>query len=181
MDVNTVNLIKEFDGIIGGIIGAVAGSVSILLITQLQKTFGRLHIYLNNWNAEFKTQGRTGEHIKAGPDDKLCQYEFSFELELYNSSDNFKIMRDVRICFERNGIKLFEDFPYISNIQELFMSQFAAEQLRVINVEPKKIVHFDLYGNIGENHLEQIKNVDAIYFLCLDEKNKKIRKLITRT
>ena len=93
---NIICIIKEFEGIIGTILGGAF----TLIITDILKKIGKLKIYLNNF------EGRYWYNSKADPYEpttskkygtSIESFRFKFDIDLYNSSEIPKIMRDLKI------------------------------------------------------------------------------------
>jgi hypothetical protein len=168
MDVKVIEIVKEFEGIIG----VVFGSVATLVTSHLLKNIGQLHIYFDYWDAYYQGRDSSGGVKRVDPGDQPFTFEFFFEVDIYNSSDNFKILRNVCASFERKGKEQLETLLYQSKSLKI-------DEIKVVNVSPKTILHFDLYGYIGEDQLDKILNADKVYLKFLNEKNRTIRKLIS--
>lgn len=173
---NTLEIIKEFNGIIG----AVCGTISTLIVTQLLKKVGKLKIYPSNWNGALKTYGNVGCSMGGERDNDLYCYIFSFELDLFNTSDSFKIMRNISICFNENKKEKMKVIPDDESTRRVSACRSIADAIKIVNIAPKQIINLNLSGYIQKENLEQIMNVDAVFLKFYNEKDKVIKKLVTK-
>ena len=93
---NIICIIKEFEGIIG----AILGSTFTLIITDILKKIGKLKIYLNNFEGRYWYNSKDDRYEpttskKYGT--SIESFRFKFDIDVYNSSEIPKIMRDLKI------------------------------------------------------------------------------------
>lgn len=167
-----ITVIKDFSGILG----AILGSTSTLIITHILKNVGKLDLFINKWEGKFKTYKEIGCHKQGKNDDDLYGYDFQLELEILNNSDVYKIMRKITICFEKDGILQFSIIPYDKSTRRFASATYIADEIKVINIKPKQITHVNLYGFIHEKDLDKIKNAKKIYLKYYNKKSKAIKK-----
>lgn len=82
-----------------GIIGAILGSVTTLIVSDMLKKKGKLKKYIIAYNDKFEKFKDVGCSMKGKSDDDFYGYSIKYILQVYNNSDTPKIMRDFKIVF----------------------------------------------------------------------------------
>lgn len=175
-----MNEILQITKELEGVIGAVLGTVSTLIVTELLKNKGKLNCYINDWEAKFDTYGDVGCSMMGKTDDDLYGYGFSFELQIYNSCDVKRILRNITITFHKNGKEKLSIIPYDESTRRRTQISSKADKIKIVNIIPKEIIEIKLSGWIIEEDLYKLDNIDSIYIGFYNEKNKKVKKLISK-
>ncbi|MGN2371697.1 hypothetical protein ACTFJW_16925 [Clostridium cagae] len=108
---------------------------------------------------------------------KSCCYEV--RVQLYNSSEVIKVLRDIQIEFELES-KTFYNKPHNSDEAEQHQHYMVSHDLNLINIPPKQLIEIDVDGTINDEDMIQVSKVKRIYFIAKNHKNKKIKKLIKK-
>ena len=171
-----ITFISKFEGIIGALMGVVA----TLITTQLIKNLGRIEFYFNEYEDKLWRFDRGGIEILDKSDTiKAEYYDYKFRIELYNSSESIRILRDLRI-----GFQLEDKFIYgkLNNSDEIIHDKFrnTTHELNIINIPPKQIVEINIEGNIKKENLTDNLNIKEVLFFAKDHKNKIYKKLIKK-
>ncbi|WP_411682458.1 hypothetical protein [Clostridium thailandense] len=165
-----LKIIKEFNGIIG----AVVGSTTTLVITKLLKSTGKVCLYLKEWEVENTEENEIGEinYIKTTSLEVDSLY-IKLTMDIYNSSEIPKIMRNIKIGFYNNKKELFSIVPNDKD-NEFKGQQFNFPQKStIINLESKKCIIKKFSFNISDkNVIDLLKNANVIYFMYTNENNK---------
>ncbi|MBU3175177.1 hypothetical protein KPL47_02205 [Clostridium estertheticum] len=176
--VNITSIIKEFEGILG----AILGSSTTLIITQLLKRMGKLNLFIKNWDVWTQQNDDFGgtSMIKATSCNEAYYY-ITFNMEIYNGSDIPKIMRDVNIAFYKDKKELFKIVPCDIDNDKIIGGGFRdSQKVNVLNIEPKKCTTKDFGFSIDDiNMLDSLKEVNNIYFIHTNE-SIKVKKLLIR-
>lgn len=173
---NLIAFVSKFEGIIGALMGVVA----TLITTQLIKNLGRVEFYFNEYQDKLWRFDRGGIEILDKSDAiKADYYDYKFKIELYNSSESIRILRDLKI-----GFQLEEKIIYgkLNNSDKTIHDEFrnTTHELNVINIPPKQIVELNIEGSIKKEDLTDDLNIKEALFFAKDHKNKVYKKLIKK-
>ena len=110
---NIICIIKEFEGIIG----AILGSAFTLIITDILKKIGKLKINLNDFEERYWYNSKD-DRYEPTTSKKYCTsiegFRFKFDIDVYNSSELPKIMRDLKISIYKKNILRFFAIKYLN-------------------------------------------------------------------
>lgn len=161
-------------GTIIGVVGSLLGAVIGWGLNNISRR-GKLTAYVDNGiNGEFVTE----DELPATSLDKSKYFNYRFKMEIYNSSDDTKIMRDIKVVFHNDSKGLFETTP---NDKALMVSGRAADihkPVELFNIPPKTAIRAELYGYVSKEHLSKIIQTTSVFLNYKDEKNKSKRMLI---
>ncbi|MBQ7240657.1 MAG: hypothetical protein IJS56_04365 [Bacilli bacterium] len=165
-----INFIKDFEGIFG----AILGSATTLIITDILHKKGRLKFYLMDYNGEYWYESKE-KHYGPTKDKKYGQeiesYRFQFTLDIYNTSELPKIMRDLKIEVYENK-KLLTSIPVNDEETRRIVSRcITVDQTTVFNFNGKETVNIILSAEIPKEFAGQLTNKNI--FLKLNYKNEK--------
>ena len=164
-----------------GIIGALSGVLLALITTQLLKSVGKTYYYFSNWEGNFygNFNGRQG---KTDIISEADSFKYSFKIQIYNSSEIIKILKDITIEIH-NDKKIVKNVPIDTGKTEYRDNRYTKSyNLNILNIVPKQILELELHGYIMKSgtNLNDLSKIDAVYFVGHDYKNKKIQKLIKK-
>lgn len=169
---NIISIVKEFEGIIGAILGVIA----TLITTKCLESWGRLEYYIDNVIINYYSSDDYGGYKGTQSMEDVEYIECEFRIEVYNSSDVIKPLKNIKtaIITENNYIE-----SIVSDISTHRISAAASkyDEVLLINYNPKEIKEYNLRfslrsGSFIDNKVEKIKE---IYFIANDIKNKKIK------
>ena len=148
-----------------GVFSALSGTVLGWMLNTLSKK-GKLNVFITSCNDFFSKPDRYGGFEHCMSKDEVDRYSFELSLDLYNSSEITKIMRDVAIEFSQEKINLFSVVPYNRDIKKNIEPQ---------NIAPKVVVKLNLSVGLDRNAVEfkSIWNAKEIHLVYYDEKSKK--------
>ena len=171
---NIIYFIKEFEGIIG----TVLGSVVTLIVTDILKRKGKLKIYLMTSNGNFK-YNVMGEILnwRENEEDAFYCYDHNVELNLYNSCDIPKIIRDLKINIYNDNNLLFVKEMKDENTKAITPSRYSGcriDNAKMYNIEPKIVIDLNLSFYLSEEEYRKIDNSKNVKFEIsyIDDKNK---------
>lgn len=176
-----LDFLREFQGILGAILGAV----STLITTNILRRFGKINLYIIKKEIELfkKSQSDYGLTIEEVASDynEADSLKYSFELVFYNSSDIYKSFFDINLKFIGDNKRVFFHKPY-DQAKSYFTSQrWVHEEIDTIELEPKKLKVVKLNGWLDKEELiksTNMTNIIKIYLVAKNSKNKKFRKKI---
>jgi hypothetical protein len=171
-----VEMITKFQGILGAIIGVIA----TLIATNFLKNLGKTYFYFHGWNIEYikydKSGGREPSNLNEA---EYCNY--FFEMEIINTSENLKALRDIKVKFYNSNKLLLETIPYDDSTKRVWTGGNTSDPLKIINLPAKLMVHYKVSGDIQEEDLKKLKNYNKIYLEAFNHRGKRIKKLIERS
>ena len=159
-----------------GILGAAIGVIATLIATSLIKNLGRILIYFRGWKMNVSKRDGAGGLEPATPlNANYCDY--SFEIELINTSETPRALREIKINFYDNRKLLLETIPKDDSTKKTSISGTVSNPLKIINLPPKQMVYYKVSGYIKTEDIKILKEYKKIYFEALNHK-KKVRRLL---
>ena len=169
--------IKEFEGIIGAVFGAIA----TLITTEILKSVGKLKIYVMDSKGVFN-YNVTGCIVewRESKEDKLCGYNHNIILNLYNSSDSPKFIRDLKLnIYNEEKLLFIKEMKDESTrtITQGILRISKADNAKIYNIEPKIAIELNLSFYIKAEEYKKIKNNKKVRFEIsyINDKNKVIK------
>ena len=105
--VELFQILKDYEGIIG----AVLGSVATLLTTYFLHHRGKLKNYSIEYIARFETFRDVGCGMKGKVDEDIYGYSIRYRFEIYNGYDYPRVARKFLLNFYRNKKLIFSKVP----------------------------------------------------------------------
>lgn len=153
------------DGIIGTVVGLIVGAI----ISHFQTNYGKIQISFLNPTYYF-------EKVELNKDDRVVyektvenrnahMFYFDSVIELYNSANSRKILRNIKLCIETNKGNKYYDI-YTDN----------GTPFKSLNIDAKSIVTHDIVTKIERSaRVEKLfeDKILSVYLVYNDEKNKK--------
>jgi hypothetical protein len=156
-------------GVIGTLLGTVLGWV-LNSISQM----GKLSFYVSRWEHEVKSNVR-GVMMRCSTKESAEYYHYELEFDVYNSSNETRIMRDVRLSFRSNKATLFEDRPYDGSTESMDGRYSHYEVVSPINIPPNNVLAVSLFGGFwkaDDARFSNIWDVDRVILAYKDEKGR---------
>ncbi len=167
-----IDLIKDFEGIIGTLFGVFLGSI----ITLISQKTGRIYFCLNKWDFNlYKSTGDSREIVVTEVSE--CQFgKYVLEADFFNSSNIPKGLRNIRIIFEGNGFK--HEYESLDSDTRKLTSSLStrAEKMKILTLQPKQLIQVNLEGRINDKtELQNLVKHSKIFLKALDHKNKEFK------
>ena len=179
MDINIITaLIGVGSTIAGTLLGWILNSAS---------NRGNLNIYVANWSEKLDNKSNSGYGVpmyaEAVSRDSVNHYSYSGSIDIYNSSNNTKIMRDFKIVHFDGKRILKETVPIDDSTKHIVAEPLPAmyDSVGVINIPPKSVISINLHKSIGQSKddVDFLWNSKTILVQYKDEKNNiKTKKII---
>ena len=169
MNIDPNEVVVAAIGVIGTLLGTVLGWV-LNSISQI----GKLSFYVSRWEHEVKSNVR-GVMLQCSTKDSAENYHYELEFDVYNSSNETRIMRDVRLSFRSKGIALFEDKPYDESTVSTDGRYRHYEAVSPINIPPNSVLAVSVFGGFWKKddaRFSSIWNVDSVALVYKDEKGR---------
>ena len=162
-------------GIAGTILGTILGWV---LNTVSNK--GKLSIYLSDWSDSFEYNSDYGEMIPSSNVESTILYSYNFCIDVYNSSAEPLIMREIKVAFSDGKKDIQIDLPKDERTRRNNGVISFYDNLESVTIPAKSVLHFKL-----RNGMYKEKNCDLyiwkakkVFLLYKDKKNKQHRILL---
>lgn len=172
---NILQLVKDFEGVIG----AILGSVSTLIVTDILRRRGKLKSYIMKYEGVFYTNDSAGDiRPIENENDKIINYSFEYKIQVYNRSDTTKIMRDFKVVFIKDK-KIVYSFVPRNEATRIYSSySYKVDEMEVSNVMPREIQVLDQSGYVSGELIDRIEGSTKVELHYYDEKDKKRRVLL---
>ena len=137
----------EWIGLIGGLAGTVLGWILSVISTK-----GKLYFY-TDWNDKFETIYR-GQFIECTTREQANYYGYDMILDLYNSSNNAKIMRQTEIVFCRGKKELFRVVPKDNSTRHQAGAAYMYDDIQPLTIPAKSVYRINLHGGLHKKDAE---------------------------
>jgi hypothetical protein len=171
----TIEIIKDFEGVIGAILGVIA----TMVVTYSLRKIGRTHIDIYDDDIrKYHYPDGTPKDVENIID--ASYVDISFDISLFNSSDEPKGYRDIKVAFYASKKKfLFSIIPNDLGTQLRTAYGSTSEKITIINLPSKTMVHFKLEAYVREERdLKELVNCSLIFIEAKDHKGKILKRLV---
>ena len=163
-----------------GVGGTLLGTILGWALNKLSSK-GKLKTYVSNWTDEFK-YNKTGFIVPSNSIELTEMYAYNLCLDIYNSSAEPKIMRNIRIVFSNGKNDIFISVPKEKRTLRGGNTISVYDNVAPLTILPKSILQIDLLKaewREKDNDLF-IWNVKKVFLEYIDGNNKKRRMLIKK-
>lgn len=159
-----------------GIIGAIGGVVATMLVTHLLKKAGKVYIHSNKHKFEFRKRDELGGYTETTWTEAESGY-LNLELYMFNSTEIPKSFRDILIkIYDKNNCLIFSAVPKDEKTRREVAAATWRDDLVLINLPPKKMVHYQLHVSLSEEVIKRFDECASIHFEARDHKGKIMRR-----
>lgn len=155
-----------------GVFGTLAGAIVGWLLNNFSRR-GKISVYVAQWSNNFRIDTIMLRKPKLLIDG-WEKYYYNLSLDVYNSSSDTKIMRDIKIIFMHNKKTLLESIPGNGSMPKSVGPLTIYEKIAPVNIPPKSVLtlklHGDIFGDIQRT--ESFWGTDKVMLLYKDENNK---------
>lgn len=161
-----------------GVGATIAGTVLGWVLNTLSSR-GTLRIFVSNWEDSFQ-YNKAGSMVPSTTRNEVQLFSYKVSLDLYNSSGNIKIMRNIQIVFSDGKNDIKSETPKDDATRRSASHMTFYDEVGPINIPPKAVVKLVLHeGAWNQNsELDFIWQSKKVYLTYRDEKNKVRRKLL---
>ncbi len=157
-----------------GIVGTILGTVLGWLLNNISNR-GKLNVYISLWTDMFEHYDDCGYLVRSFSKEQTEHYSYKLIIDLYNSSAEPKIMRNIKVVFS-NGVKLLKtSTPYDDSTKQVGnnFTSVHFDKIIPLNIIPKSVLTINLHDEWNDNgSLNFIWETDSIYLQYTDENNK---------
>ncbi len=130
-----------------GILGTLLGTLLGWILGRYDKK-GKLKIYIISYKNEFLCMdGRGGQTISTSVE-QTEDYIMKFDFDVYNSSTETKIMRDITVVFNNGKKDIFFNTPLDDSTRHSNGHWYKYDIIEPINIPPKSISNFSLHTTL---------------------------------
>lgn len=164
--VEVVDAIQKFEGLIGALLG-----VTITLVTTHFLKHGKLIIYPIELKANFSKyeHGYSKETLTI---DDAEYASFDLDIEIYNSSDLPKALRQFKIQFYKDDYLLKEVLPKDNSTKRTGQYFTIRDEMNILNLTPKSIERLSFHLDFDSDETVSLKGYNRIVLTFLNHKNK---------
>ena len=158
-------------GVIGTLLGAVLGWCLNYFSSK-----GGITIYISSWDVQFKTSSAYGGYAQSSCINGTECIDYLCSVDIYNSSSNTRMIRDIQIVFYEDKRVLLKSVPFDGKTN----GKQKPRIVMPINIPPKSAVNSQFQSSIMiiEKEYEDVWKTNRILFEYRNEKNKRKRVLI---
>lgn len=155
-----------------GVIGTILGTILGWILNSISNS-GELKIFVSAWDEQFRCN-KTGFMIPSKCKEQTNNYHYNLVLDLYNSSGEAKIMRNITVVFSDNKKIIHQSTPKDDRTERRSGSIYFYDEVGPINIPPKTITQLKLCDDSWntDGGLDYIWNTQTVYLTYIDEKDK---------
>lgn len=155
-----------------GVGATIAGTVLGWVLNNLSNR-GKLNIYVSSWEDKFQYND-IGEMVSCSKREEVQSYTYKISFDLYNSSGNTKIMRNIQIAFSDGKSDIEKQTPQDDATKRFLSKMVFYDDVKPINIPPKAVIKLDLHNGSWnkDGELDYIWKTKKVYLIYKDEKNK---------
>jgi len=163
-----------------GVVGTLLGTILGWVLNSLSDR-GKLKVFVSEWKPSH-LERPFDSIIKQSSDflemkEKTDKFYYDISLDLYNSSNSVKIMRDITINFYKGKNIVMKHTPFDRELTKNYSSGSINNCVLPINIQPKTIVRHKLFFIFYKEDVKNIWdcNYVELYYINENERKKKVR------
>ena len=155
-----------------GVLGTLLGTLLGWWLNSLSQK-GKLSFYVATWEDKFE-HNELGEMVRSSDKAEARLYSCKMALDIYNSSADTKIMRNVQFVFAGDDREIRVCTPNDQSSERFVARTYRYDKIGPINIPPKTVINVVLssYEWDKDNSLKDYWGINNIYLRYTDEKNK---------
>ena len=168
-----LNIIKDNFSAIIGVIGTLVGVFIVFILNKISRS-GKIKIFQNEIKYTFSERdGFGGSKPTRKITNKTDSLHIDLNIEIYNSSEERKIMRDIKFIVKSNK-KEIKTKILDSSTTRFGAGQFITDSLELLNINPKEIIQKKIGVSAKENFQEFL---DSNWYITYKNHKQKIKKI----
>ena len=162
-----------------GVIGTILGTVLGWFLNSISNR-GKIKLFISSWENEFRCRNEYGDMVKTPAPEKVEYYSCSFALDIYNSSGEPKIMRNIQIAYNNGKSDVIKHIPQDEDSRRNSSGLIRYDDIIPLTIPAKSVFQIHLRDGLWHQSTEfpSLWNVEKVYLLYTDENNKEKRTLI---
>lgn len=162
-----------------GVIGTILGTVLGWFLNSISNR-GKIKLFISSWENEFRCRNEYGDMVKPPAPEKVEYYSCSFALDIYNSSGEPKIMRNIQLAYNNGKSDVIKHIPQDEDSRRNSSGLIRYDDIMPLTIPAKSVFQIHLRDGFWHQSTEfpSLWNVEKVYLLYTDENNKEKRTLI---
>ena len=162
-----------------GVGATIAGTILGWILNALSNS-GSLKVFVSFWEDSFKHLSSFGVMVPCVNRAEVQNFSYKVSLDLYNSSGNIKIMRNIRIVFSNGKHDIKIETPLDDATKRSSPPMVLYDKVGPINIPPKTVINIMFHGGASNQNgeLDFIWKSKKVYLLYTDEKNRLRREVL---
>ncbi len=161
--------------IVGGLIG-VFGSLITLIASDYLRRSGKITLYLTRSNIVLSKRDELGGQVDTIFLSEAENLNISLGLDIYNSSDEPKSLRELEIELKVKKNKPFTVYPSI--LRDKTQGGLHYRRLEIVNLPPKELIHIDLQGWVKVEQNNDLKGDIVFSFKAKHPNGRSFKKYL---
>jgi hypothetical protein len=172
----TISSNREFVVAAIGVGGTLLGTVLGWILNNLSNR-GKLKIYVSSWSESFEYNDNRGSMALSNSIEQVEWFSYKLCLNIYNSSSEPRIMRDIRIVFNDRKHDVYSETPMDDRTRQGQGSIPHYNKVAPLTIQPKTVVEIRLHGGFRKNKEKELSiwTAKKVLIEFRDDKNKKRR------
>ena len=170
---------SEYITAIIGVCGTLLGTIVGWLLNSLSRK-GKLNIYISNWIDKFSRHDNYGGTEPCTSIEPVEYYSYSLCLDIYNSSSESRIMRNIAVVFSDGNRDIYTETPADDSTRHSIASVPFYDEVTPLTIQPKSVYTLNLHG--GSQKKDGVPlfiwSVKKVFLNYTDEKNKQKKVLL---
>ena len=162
-----------------GVIGTILGTFLGWFLNSISNR-GKIKIFISSWKNEFRCMDEYGDVVATPSPEKIEFYSCSYALDIYNSSGEPKIMRNIHIAYNNGKTDLIKHIPKDKETRKIVACAVRYDEIMPLTIPSKSIFQIHLYDGLWHqsSEFQPLWDVEKVYLLYTDENNKEKRVLL---
>ena len=175
--IDTIELVAAAIGVIGTLLGTVLGWV----LSNISKR-GKLHFYVSKWSDSFQQNDNYGGMKDSTNIEETEYYSYQLSLDIYNSSTEPRIMRDIRIVFNNRKKDIEFSIPEDDKTKRTHGGMWFYDCLEPLTIPAKSVLQLELHNGKSkkENKGLYIWETKKIFLKYRNNKNRQKKVLLNK-
>ena len=169
-------ILKEYDGIIGTVIGVVVTFV----VTNIMHKRGKIKTYITSVASHLDTYRDVSCGQKGKTEDDIYGYGLKYCFQLYNAYEYPKVIREFSVEFYTGSNLIMKITPRDEETRIVNHAISHAEKATIANIPAHEIMEFrqSVYVGNWEENFEKLDGITKIKLAYYDEDNKRHEQIL---